>query len=199
MIDSTLLQLVLGVVTFATALNLWLTFRLAARIREATAPELTVPIGAPVPPFEGVAQSRPIRSSDLAGQPQVLVFLSSGCKVCAGHVGELVALLPGAARAGVSLWIVPADDVHDIAVLVGGTPLAGHVLMLDAASRLRLNPLRTAPFYLFIDDALVVRASNHLGDEDWRAFVEQMGDAAALDGGDGGIRTLGRSNPPTAV
>jgi hypothetical protein len=190
--DSNLVLLVLVVVTFATALNLWLTFRLAARLREATAPALTVPIGQPVPAFEGVARarSRPVRSSDLEGRPQVLVFLSPGCKTCAGRIPELVGLLPGAARAGVEIWIIPADDVHDIAVLVGDTPLAGHVLILDAANRLRLNPLATAPFYLFIDDALVVRASNHLGDEDWRTFVEQMRDADGQDGGDGDWATL---------
>ena len=180
MMDSSLLLLVLVVVTFATALNLWLTFRLAARLREATAPALTVPIGQPVPPFEGVARARssPVRSGDLAGRPQVLLFLSPGCKTCAGRIPELVGLLPGAAQAGVGIWIVPADDVHDIAVLVGDTPLADHVLILDAETRKRLNPLTTAPFYLFIDDASVARASNHVGDEDWRTFVQQMREAA---------------------
>ena len=177
MMDADLLLLVLTAVTFATALNLWLTFRLAGRLSELAAPEFTVPLGAPVPPFEGTALSEPVHSSDLAGRPQVLVFLSPGCKVCAGRVGELVALLPGAERAGVNLWIVPADDVHDIEVLVGGTPLADRVLLLDEANRLRLNPLTTAPFYLFIDEALIVRASNHLGDENWCSFVGQIRDA----------------------
>jgi len=179
--DADLAVLTLIVVTFATALNLWLTFRLCVRLREAAAPALTVEIGAPVPRFEGLAraQSRPVRSEDLAGQPAVLVFLSPGCKACAGKIGELVGLVPGAARSGVALWIVPADDVHDISRLVGDTPLADRVLVLDADARLRLNPLTTAPFYLFIDESSFVRASNHLGDEDWRSFVGQMRDAAA--------------------
>ena len=179
--DADLLVLVLVVVTLAAALNLWLTFRLAARIRELTAPAFTVPLGEPVPAFEGTApaQSRVIRSSDLAGRSTVLVFLSPGCKACAGRISELIELLPGAEQLGVILWIVPADDIHDIGRLIADTPLAEHLLILDAANRLRLNPLTAAPFYLFIDESLVARASNNVGDEDWRTFVQQMREAAA--------------------
>jgi hypothetical protein len=179
--DPELLVLVLVAVTFAAALNLWLTFRLAARIREMNAPAFTVPLGEPVPWFEGTARARSlvIRSSGLAGQPAVLVFLSAGCSTCAGRIAELAAILPGAERLGVSLWIVPADDVHDIDRLVGGTALAERVLILDAAHRLRLNPTRSAPFYLFIDADSIARASNNVGDEDWRTFVQQMREAAA--------------------
>lgn len=178
--DGNLLLLTLAVVLFTTLLNLWLTLRLAARLREEFAPPLTVPIGEPVPGFDGTAtaEGRRLRSSDLAGQPFVLVFLSPGCKTCAGKIGELAALLPGAARAGVGLWIVPADDLYDIRDLVGGTPLADHVLLLDANARLRLNPLKLVPFYLFVDEALVVRASNQVGDEDWRLFVGDLLEAA---------------------
>jgi hypothetical protein len=172
--DPNLVSLALSAVAFATLLNLWMTFRLAARIRGLAAPAMTVPIGTAVPSFEGIAQGRPLRSSDLAGPPSVLVFLSAGCMTCAGHVGELVAILPGAARAGVSLWIVPADDVHDIAGLLGGTPLTAHLLRLDDPARLRLNPLKVVPFYLFLDETLNVRASNYLGDLDWTAFVDEM-------------------------
>jgi hypothetical protein len=180
-IDSDLLMLVLVVVTLAAALNLWLTFRLAARIREMNAPAFTVPLGEPVPPFEGMASdgSGPVRSSDLAGQPAVLVFLSPGCSTCAGHIPELVAILPGAEQLGVSLWIVPADEIHDIGRLVAGTPLEQRVLVLDVANRRRLNPMTSAPFYLFIDERSVAQASNNVGDEDWSTFVEQMLEGAA--------------------
>jgi hypothetical protein len=177
--ESRLALLVLAITAFGATLNLWLTFRLAARLRELTGPRLTAPIGIPVPPFEGIASGRPLLSSDLAGRPSVLVFLSPGCKTCAGKIGELAGLLPGAERSGVALWIVPADDFHDVSVLVGGTPLAGHVLLLDEAARKRLNPLTTAPFYLFLDEDLILRASNNLGDGDWLTFVEQMREAAA--------------------
>lgn len=179
--DPELLVLVLVAVTFASALNLWLTFRLAVRIREMNAPAFTVPLGEPVPFFEGTApgQSGTIRSFDLAGRSTVLAFLSAGCKACASHIPELVEILPGAEQLGVALWIVPADDAHDIGRLVGNTPLVDHVLILDSANRIRLNPLKAVPFFLFLDEFLVVRASNSVGDEDWIAFVEQMREAGA--------------------
>jgi hypothetical protein len=163
------------------ALVLFLILRLAARLRAAEVPPTTVPLGEKVPPFGGRARAdgRPIGSEYLAGRPLVLVFLSPGCKTCAASIGQLVEILPGAASAGVALWIVPADDANDIALLVDGTPLTDHVLVLDPPSRRRLNPLTAAPFYLFVDEKMIARASNPLGDEDWRTFVAQMREAAA--------------------
>jgi hypothetical protein len=182
--DDNLAFLVLAVVTFAAALNLFLTFRLAALVREAAAPPMTLPIGEAVAPFEGRARAdgRIVAAADFAGRPLVLVFLSPGCPTCAGRIEEIVGILPGARRAGVALWIVPNDDRHDIAELVADTALAERVLLLDAAAREMLNPRRGAPFYVFIDEKMVARASNYVGDENWQSFVEQMRDVSAGDG-----------------
>jgi peroxiredoxin len=177
-VDSNLALIVLVVLTFATALNLFLTFRLAALVRAGFAPPLSLPIGYPVPTFEGrrLADGSRIASTDLAGQAVVLVFLSPGCPACREKAAELVDILPGVQSAGLALWVIPADDVHDISKLVGGSPLLEHVLVLDAATRRTVNPRGSAPFYLFIDDKMVAKASNIVGDEDWRSFVEQMRD-----------------------
>lgn len=181
--DDNLVLIVLVVVTFATALNLVLTFRLSALVREAAAPPLSIPIGETVPPFEGrlPPDGHRIRSSELVGRALVLVFLSPGCPTCRGRISELLQILPGASSAGVAMWIVPADDVHDISSLVGETPLVDHVLTLDAATRRLLNPRSAAPLYLFIDDRMIARASSYLGDEDWRTFVRQMREAVARE------------------
>lgn len=182
--DEDLLLLVVVVLTLAASLNLFLTLRLAAIVRpEAWAPPLTIPIGQAVPPFEGRRRADGVRlgSGDLAGQAAVLAFVSPGCASCREKVAELLDILPAIRRAGVALWLVPADSAHDIGQLVDGTPLIDHVLVLDAAARRRLNPRRSAPFYLFLDDKAVTRASNFIGDEDWLSFVEQMRAAAAQE------------------
>ncbi|HWT13322.1 MAG TPA: MauE/DoxX family redox-associated membrane protein [Allosphingosinicella sp.] len=168
-----------GLLGAGTALFL-LCARLVARLTPA--PPFTVPIGAPVPSFAGQWRSddTPLSSSDLAGQPVVLVFLSSGCAACRAKVAELAEILPAARAAGVMLCIVGDEAGQGVAALLAGTPLVDQLLVLDAATRQRLNPRNTAPFYIFIDHLSVVQASNAVGDEDWQSFVEQMRDPGGL-------------------
>ncbi|WP_332772481.1 redoxin domain-containing protein [Phenylobacterium sp.] len=181
--DGSLTLIVLVVLTFATALNLFLTLRLAAKVRtaaELSAPPSSLPIGRTVPAFEGTrrADGARIASQDLAGQAAVLVFLSAGCPKCREKAAELLEILPAVRRAGVALWIMGADAAHDVSQVLGTSPLLDHVLVLDAAARQRLNPRGAAPFYIFIDDRSVVQASSFVGDEDWLSFVGQMREIA---------------------
>lgn len=182
MVDDSLIQIALIALTLAAGLNLFLTLRLARIVRPDlwTAP-LTVPIGALVPPFEGRRRDDGGRlaSADLAGHPNVLAFLSPGCPACAEAAAALAAILPAIDEAGIALWIIPADATHDIALLPGVAPLLGRVLELDGPARRRLNPLTTAPFYLFLDERLVAKASNFIGDEDWQSFLAQMHESGA--------------------
>lgn len=142
----------------------------------------TLPVGDALPPFEGRrSDGSPIGLADLAGRPAVLVFLSAGCATCRGKIGELVRILPGARNSGVRLWVVGDDAKGGIAPLIAGTPLIDRLLRLDAATRRRMNPRHTAPFYIFIDQELVVQASSYIGDEDWLSFVEQMHDFAPAE------------------
>ena len=182
--DQPLILLVLVVLIPVAALNLFLTLRLAAIVRpDLWSPPTTVPIGRPVPAFEGRLRSggAPLASADLAGQASVLAFLSPGCPKCAETAADLAVILPAMRSAGVALWIVPADSVHDITPLLAGTALIDHVLELEPAARRRLNPQRAAPFYLFLDETLVVQASNYVGDDDWLSFLAQMREAAEAD------------------
>lgn len=179
--DAKLLLIVLSVVTLATALNLFLTLRLAAKVRAAFDPgPRALPVGQPVPPFEGRRRTdgQGIASTDLGGEAVVLAFLSPGCPACREKAVELLDILPGMRSAGVVPWIVPADSAHDIARLVGDTPLLDHVLVLDDATRRRLNPDNAVPFYIFIEERTMVRASGTIGDENWLSFVAQIRDLA---------------------
>ena len=172
--DSNLLILALLVLTAATALNLFLTVRLAARIRAQPAEEiLTVPIGRPIPAFEGQhwRDGRRIDAADLSQEPSVLVFLSAGCGACRGRITELMEILPGAQDAGVTLWIVQLDDMFE---LIRETPLRDHLLLLDGVGQKALNPVSAAPTYIFVGPGGVAQASGYLGDEDWRTFAAQM-------------------------
>lgn len=182
--DDSLIRIALIVLTLAAGLNLFLILRLAAIVRPDlwTAP-LTVPIGAPVPPFEGRRRSDGGRlaSADLAGSPAVLAFLTPGCPACAEAAAALAAVLPAIEEAGIALWIVPADARHDVARLPGAAALLGRVLELDEPARRRLNPRRLAPFYLFLDERLIAKASNIIGDEDWQSFLAQMHESGAAD------------------
>ncbi|HVG60565.1 MAG TPA: MauE/DoxX family redox-associated membrane protein [Hyalangium sp.] len=146
----------------------------------AVEPPFTLPLGQIVPAFEGRARvdGRHVTSAELAGQAAVLLFLSSGCPKCRGTVPELVQILPSIHRAGVGLWIVPADSRHDISPLLEGSALLDHVIFLEPAARDRLNPRHAAPFYIFIDHQMVVLASGQIGDDDWKSFVDQMKETA---------------------
>lgn len=181
--DGSLTLIVLVLLTFATALNLVLTLRLAAKVRttaELSAAPSGLPIGRVAPAFEGTRRADGVRvaSEDLAGQAVVLVFLSAGCPKCREKAVELLEILPAVRSAGVALWIIGADAAHDIVQVLGTSPLLDHVLVLDAAMRQRLNPRGGAPLYIFIDDQSVVQASGFVGDEDWLSFVGQMREIA---------------------
>lgn len=175
--SASLITLVLAVLAFATALNLFLVLRIAGVVFPPDEPEPVAPlVGQPAPRFEASRQSdgQRIASDDLVGHPLVLVFLSAGCSTCRTKTAELLEILPATQQAGVELWIVAADDVHDMAGLTGDSPLADRALAMDPMARKALNPLSAAPLYIFIDEAMIVRAGNYLGDEDWRAFVGEM-------------------------
>ncbi len=180
--DDSLVYPVLIALTFATALNLFLILRIA---RIVLPPEADVPIvplvGQAAPAFEAAlaGDGRPVPAGDFAAGPMALVFLSPGCPTCRSKIPELVEILPAALEAGVALWIVAADEVHDIMALTGSTPLAERTLVMAAEPRKALNPLGAAAIYIFIDEAAIVQAGGYLGDEDWLTFAGQMRAVAA--------------------
>ena len=173
-----LLSLGIAAIGFLLATNL---HRIARWLRST--PPFTVPLGQPLPAYEGRerASGRRVTSAELEGQTAVLLFLSSGCAKCRGTIPELLRILPAIQSAGVALWIIPADSRHDLAPLLEGSALLDHVLILEPAERERLDPQRAAPFYLFVDHQRIAVASGLIGDDDWQSFVDQMTEIAADD------------------
>jgi hypothetical protein len=136
----------------------------------------TLELDVAIPHFSGtlLADGRPVSPDATSGRSTVLVFLSAGCGDCRKRVPELVQLLPAMQRAGVVLWVVAMDTEAKVRSFLGATPLFERVVMLDGASRKRLNPRNASPFYIFVDDQRVARASHFIGDENWQVFSGQM-------------------------
>jgi hypothetical protein len=176
---SSLVVIVLLVLSFSMVSNLFLTLRIIAILRSVSRlvrPPLTVAIGQPIPDFHGriLVEGRWIMSKELLGQAVVLVFLSGVCKQCRGKIPELSQIHPSAHRLGISFWIIGIESPRRVARLLKGSTLLENVLVLDPDTRRQLNPQRSAPFYLFIDDRGLAQASSFIGDENWQLFVEQL-------------------------
>lgn len=187
--DTTLLALLLLFLLAVVMLNVLLTIRLARQLQQlqqqqreggAGAP-FTAELDAAVPTFNGrrLLDGADVSSEAMRGTASVLLFLSASCGDCRKLVPELVAMLPAMRDAGVGLLIIGLESENRVRRFLGETPLFPHVLRLDAAERQVLNPRNSAPFYLFVDDQLKVKASHFVGDENWRLFIEQMGATAA--------------------
>ena len=175
-----LLLFLLGAVTF----NFALILRIAAIVRAVPEPQdlpFTLNLDAPVPQFVGtrLVDGRMVSSETLTGAASVLVFLSSGCGDCKKKVPELVQLLPAMRAAGVRLHVIAMEAEAKVRRFLADTPLLDHVLVLDRDIRIRLNPRNASPFYIFVDDQCVARASHFIGDENWQAFVSQMQEVAS--------------------
>lgn len=177
---TSLVELLLLVLLVAVTINLVLTIRITAIVRDAPEPEdlpFTAKLDAAVPAFSGARLSNgaTVSSVSLAGGTAlVLVFLSSGCADCRRRIPELTAILPAIRAAGIELLIVGMESPARVRKLLVDTGLLEHAIVLDRNSRKALNPRNGSPFYLFVDGNRDVKASNFLGDENWLVFMEQM-------------------------
>nr|WP_255522886.1 redoxin domain-containing protein [Rugamonas sp. CCM 8940] len=119
------------------------------------------------------------RDAPRAGQPTVLLFLSSKCAKCRGKLAEIAALAPAANGAGVDLWLVSTESGWRLRRFLAGSGLERITLRVAAKAYRRLNPQLSSPAYLFIDEHGALQAGGLVGDEDWFSFVEQMRDVDA--------------------
>lgn len=186
--DMTLLALLLLLLLAVVILNLLLTVRLARQLQQlqqqrndGEALPFTTKLEDAVPAFSGrrLLDGAEISSEAMRGTASVLVFLSASCGDCRKLLPQLATLLPAMQDAGVALVVIGLESENKVRRFLSETPLFPYVLLLDADARRLLNPRNSAPFYLFVDDQLIVKASHFVGDENWRAFVDQVSDAAA--------------------
>ncbi|MBL8261280.1 MAG: redoxin domain-containing protein [Xanthomonadaceae bacterium] len=183
-LDSTLLGTLVIALTALVAFNLFLSLRLTRLVNalaQARLPD-TVPIGAPLPRFQGtLLDGRSIGAGAFPdGQAAVLVFLSAGCQACQQRLPELARMLPLMEESGVALWVVAQGRQRDLHAYFETTGLLHRLVRVDRRSLRRLNPKFSAPFYVFVDADGIVQASNLIGDENWLSFREQIGDKTLI-------------------
>lgn len=164
--------------SLAVALNLVLTFRLAAMIRAGVGQPvvpLTLPFGEEIKnyPFSmtSVQEGKPIFNKN---ESCVLIFLSSKCKDCKSKIPQLIKLQPALSHTGVSMWLVTAESKSKLEKFFLNTTLLNRAVTMQPSEIKILNPRSASPFYLFINEQNILEASGMIGDDNWNSFISQM-------------------------
>ncbi|WP_070288443.1 hypothetical protein [Janthinobacterium sp. HH106] len=175
MMDAATLQLVLAVLAFAIAGNLWLTLAvLRASRRERLAPTALEP-GEPLPavparPLAGGARFQP----GAPGQAAVLLFLASRCPKCADKLAGIERLLPLARNAGLAVWLLSEEAPRRLRAFLPGDALRAAAARVSLRDYRRVNPQMSSPSYVFVNHQGRVEAAGLIGDSDWLALVGQL-------------------------
>ncbi|OEZ72859.1 hypothetical protein JAB5_10480 [Janthinobacterium sp. HH103] len=173
--DAATLQLVLAVLAFAIAGNLWLTLAvLRASRRERLAPTALEP-GEPLPavparPLAGGARFQP----GAPGQAAVLLFLASRCPKCADKLAGIERLLPLARNAGLAVWLLSEEAPRRLRAFLPGDALRAAAARVSLRDYRRVNPQMSSPSYVFVNHQGRVEAAGLIGDADWLALVGQL-------------------------
>ena len=181
--DTDALGVFVVIALAATAVNSFLIVRLSKIIQ--TAPGLrdlafAPPTGSAAPAFRATKLSNglPVTEKDLIGAPSVLIFLSARCPTCNSKIPEIAEIIPATKRHGIKVFVVGMENKGDVLDFVG-PPLLNDTLIMKRRWRKRLNPSESSPFYIFLNEAGIVEAAEHLGDENWRIFCNDMRAPAA--------------------
>ena len=180
--DRQLLLLILAILAFGMAINLYLSLSVLRRTRmdRDTAAE-------PVPMPGEAAPQLPARHLETRrraallpeGQACALLFLSTRCDKCRDRLPQVAALLPAATAAGLALRLASTEPAFRMRRFLRGTPLAGAVWQLRLADYKRLNPRLASPAYLFVDHEGVIEAAGLIGDENWLSLAAQLAESEA--------------------
>ena len=175
--DSTILHLVLAVLAFALAGNVWLSLAvLRAGRREGVVP-VALEAGQALPQVTARllgARQRVKPGAD--GQAAVLLFLASRCPKCLEKLPALERLLPQAHGAGLALWLVSEEPARRLRTFLGSAALQAVTARVSLRDYRLLNPHMSSPSYVFVDHQGAVQAAGLIGDENWLGLLEQLAD-----------------------
>jgi hypothetical protein len=181
MMGSEVLAVILLLLALSVALNLALTLHLAKAVGNLGAAARAGALPAPGEALDAVDGKRLADGAPLAvggaGQPAVLLFLSSACPKCRHKLPEIARLAPLARAAGVELWLVSAEPAWRLRRFLRAGALAGSAVRVSGADYAMLNPLMSSPSYLFVSAAGTLDARGMIGDADWGSFCAQIEDA----------------------
>lgn len=186
MMDSDVVAIILLLLALSVALNLRLSLHLlkvVGELRASGRAASMLPLGEPVDAFTGkrLLDGAPLTVGE-AGQPAVLLFLSSACPKCRHKLPEIARLAPLAREAGVALWLVSLEPGWRLRRFLQSTSLAGSTLRVSNADYGMLNPLMSSPSYLFVSQAGTLDARGMIGDDDWRSFCAQLDEVELAEG-----------------
>ncbi len=174
-----IIWILMAILAFAVALNLFLTFRLsrislAAQFDENT--PLMLPAGESVEDFTGayLTSGQQVSIKSTPAQAYVFLFLSSRCSTCRSKLPELERILPTSVNAGITTWLLSIEPVNRLKNFLKDSKLTNHVVLIDDKTSKYLNPRSNSPSYIFLDEAREVQASGNIGDANWNSFLSQM-------------------------
>lgn len=173
--DGAILHLVLAVLAFAMAGNVWLSLAvLRASRRERVAP-VALETGQALPQVTArlLAGGRRVQPG-ADGQPAVLLFLASRCPKCREKLAALERLLPQADAAGLALWLVSEEPARRLRAFFGSAALQAATARVSLRDYRLLNPQMSSPSYVFADHQGAVQATGLIGDENWLSLLEQL-------------------------
>ncbi len=187
--SDALVHLSLLVLVPATVLNLFLLIRII-KILQIADLGLHVagqtPLGKTLPAIRGetIATGEAVTHDTETGLACVVVFIAAACPKCKSKLPELERIDRAIETNGhaLALWIVGVGTRRQLIHILKSNRLAHRTLIMPRTERKRLNPGDASPYYVFLNGEMVVEACNYLGDENWTAFVDQIG--AGPDAGD---------------
>lgn len=177
--DATFIYLAMFFLAIATAINTFFVVR-TAKMVETLAPTMGTPAplseGAPLPVFSGRATETDalINNASLMGKPGVIVFTDPECPTCDEKKPEILKAQQGAAALGVTFLMAEIRGARDRRTRDNANGLSGFTMELNKKFFYRLNPTQSMPLYIFFDENGVVKASDMVGDENWRLFIQQV-------------------------
>lgn len=179
-LNDSILIFVLGFLTLAVTLSLWLNFRLIRAFRLLPLPTSSalqkLTEGTLIADFslERITDKKTLTLYEYHEYAKVLVFLTSKCSKCKSKLPELRTAIGRANNLGVAIWILSLETKGRMRNFLNDDVLLEATMSTSQPTYDYVNPEGASPYYLFIDSENILQAQGFIGDENWDSFMEQL-------------------------